>query len=261
MTRIASGAALIALVVGAIWFLPPLALLILAEIVLLLAFLEYASLTDKLGMRIPRFAAATATGATCAAVGWGGVPVEGVLMTTTVALAAVALGSGRGGLDALHAVAASTFAQLYLGLSLGALVAIRVMHGRQVVLLLVATIAVSDIAQYYSGRFFGRRPLAPRISPKKTVEGAIGGFVAGGIVLAWLGGSWLAHVALPWRIVLGAALVALGIAGDLFESLLKRAAGEKDSSHLIPGHGGVLDRIDALLFAAPDYYVIVRYAA
>lgn len=261
MTRLASGAALLGLVVGAIWFLPPFYLLTLAEIVLLLAFFEYASLTDKLGMRIPRIASATATGATCAALGWGGVPVEGVLMTTTVALAALTLASGRAGADALHDVAAATFAQVYLGLSLGSLVAVRVTQGREVVLLLVTTIVVSDTAQYYSGRLFGSRPLAPRISPKKTVEGAIGGFVAGAFVVAWLGAWWLAQVGLLGRIAIGAALVALGITGDLFESLLKRAAGEKDSSRLIPGHGGVLDRIDALLFAAPVFYVIVRYAA
>ena len=261
MTRIASGAVLIAVVVGAVWWLPPAYLLGLAEIVLILAFLEYAALTDKLGVRIPRVASATATGATCAAVGWGGVPVEGVLMTGTIAVAVVVLGSGRAGVDALHDVAAATFAQLYLGLSLGALVAVRVLEGKGAVLLLLATVVVSDTAQYYTGRLMGRRLLAPRVSPKKTVEGALGGLVAGSAALAWLGGLWMSHVAVHRRLVIGAVLVALGMAGDLFESLLKSGAGTKDSSHLIPGHGGVLDRIDALLFAAPVYYVILRFAA
>ena len=122
------------------------------------------------------------------------------------------------------------------------------------------TVMVSDTAQYYTGRAFGRRPLAPAISPKKTVEGAIGGFVfgtaaAGGrrrMVAAGRAGRRCARCS-------ASTIVALGIAGDLFESMLKRSAGVKDSSALIPGHGGVLDRIDALLFAAPVYYIVLKY--
>jgi phosphatidate cytidylyltransferase len=74
-----------------------------------------------------------------------------------------------------------------------------------------------------------------------------------------VGQWWLPSVPTYIRAVLGAVIVALGIAGDLFESMLKRSAGVKDSSSLIPGHGGVLDRIDALLFAAPIYYVVLKY--
>ena len=121
------------------------------------------------------------------------------------------------------------------------------------------TVIVSDTAQYYSGRAFGSRLLAPAISPKKTIEGAVGGFVAGALVLVVVGHWFLSDMPVAFRALLGASLVALGIAGDLFESMLKRSAGVKDSSALIPGHGGVLDRIDALLFAAPVYYVVMKY--
>jgi phosphatidate cytidylyltransferase len=121
------------------------------------------------------------------------------------------------------------------------------------------TVIASDTGQYYTGRLFGRRPLAPAVSPKKTIEGAVGGFVFGTLVMAVLGGWWLPVAPLPVRAALGAAVVALGIAGDLFESMLKRSAGVKDSSSLIPGHGGVLDRIDALLFAAPVYYIVLKH--
>jgi phosphatidate cytidylyltransferase len=120
------------------------------------------------------------------------------------------------------------------------------------------TVMVSDTAQYYTGRAFGRRLLAPAISPKKTIAGAVGGFVFGGLLLAALGRWWLPAAPAPLRIALGVTVVALGIAGDLFESMLKRSAGVKDSSALIPGHGGVLDRIDALLFAAPVYYIVLK---
>ena len=120
------------------------------------------------------------------------------------------------------------------------------------------TVIVSDTAQYYTGRAFGRRPLAPAISPKKTVEGAVGGFVFGAALLAVVGAWWLpARADRACARCSASTVVALGIAGDLFESMLKRSAGVKDSSALIPGHGGVLDRIDALLFAAPVYYIVL----
>ena len=148
---------------------------------------------------------------------------------------------------------------MYLGLPLGALVAVHQLGGRNAVLLLVATVAISDTAQYYAGRTFGRRPLAPQLSPKKTVEGAVGGLVVAPIFLA-LAGPQLLPAARPAVIaVLGVAIVIAGIAGDLFESMLKRAANVKDSAALIPGHGGVLDRIDALLFATPVFYLYLRW--
>jgi phosphatidate cytidylyltransferase len=149
-------------------------------------------------------------------------------------------------------------APVYIGLPLGALVAVAAVAGREAVLVLMGTVALSDTAQYYAGRTFGQRPLAPRRSPKKTVEGALGGFVVAPAVLVAAGQAWLPGLD-PLRLaVLGVLIVAAGIIGDLFESMLKRAAGMKDSSHLIPGHGGVLDRIDALLFAAPIFYFFIR---
>jgi phosphatidate cytidylyltransferase len=148
---------------------------------------------------------------------------------------------------------------LYIGLPLGAIAALHTIGGREAVLLLMVTIVVSDTAQYYTGRAFGRVPLAPSISPKKTREGAIGGVVFGTVAMT-LGGLRVFPAAAPLVMVLaGATVVLLGIAGDLFESLLKRSAGVKDSSARIPGHGGVLDRIDSWLFAGPVYYVFARY--
>ncbi|MGO3843413.1 MAG: phosphatidate cytidylyltransferase [Alcaligenes pakistanensis] len=126
------------------------------------------------------------------------------------------------------------------------------------VLSLLVLIWVADIAAYFSGRAFGKAKLAPRVSPGKTWAGAIGGMVAAALWMVisanWPGsfaadvlqrGGWVATAAL------GVALAALSIVGDLFESLLKRRAAVKDSSQLLPGHGGVYDRIDALLPVAP----------
>jgi len=258
MTRVLSGAVLVAVVVSAIWFLGPMPLLVLTEAVLVLAVHEYGRLARGLQLRIPTVAAGAAAMLTCAAVAVPGAPLDAVLVAALVALGTLSLAEPPGP-AALGEVSAALFASIYLGLSLGALVAIRSLAGRDALLLLLATVVVSDTSQYYSGRLFGRRRLAPAISPGKTVEGAIGGFVGGVACMVALGRWGLPGVPAAPRALLGVALVALGIAGDLFESRLKRGAGLKDSSALIPGHGGVLDRIDALLFAAPAYYLFVRY--
>ncbi|HZP48001.1 MAG TPA: phosphatidate cytidylyltransferase [Vicinamibacterales bacterium] len=172
------------------------------------------------------------------------------------ALLVVVLGTIE--LQRLVGMAAWPMALLYVLMPLAALVQIRLIAGPQAVFLVMLTIMVSDTAQYYSGRAFGRRPLAPRISPKKTIEGAVGGFVVATAMFVIVGAWWAPTMGVAARVALGLTLVALGIAGDLFESFLKRRAGVKDSSHLIPGHGGVLDRIDALLFAAPAYYAALK---
>jgi phosphatidate cytidylyltransferase len=179
-------------------------------------------------------------------------------MTALLGSALVTLSAWRGGSGAFADVSASLFPALYIGLPIGAMIGIRTVSGPPVLFLLMLTVIVSDTAQYYSGRLFGRRPLAPLASPKKTIEGALGGFVLGTAAFAIIASWWL-PIAMPFRLLLGLTIVALGIAGDLFESMLKRSAGVKDSSTLIPGHGGVLDRIDALLFAAPVYYIVLKY--
>jgi phosphatidate cytidylyltransferase len=180
-------------------------------------------------------------------------------MTAVIVIGALAVASGRPGPAILRDSAAALLPVLYIGLPLGALAAVRALAGREAVLLLMATIVISDSAQYYTGRAFGRRALAPAISPKKTVEGAVGGMVFGTLAMA-AGGRFIFPAANPAMLGLASATVtALGIVGDLFESLLKRSAGVKDSSTLIPGHGGVLDRIDSWLFAAPVYYIFIRH--
>ena len=159
----------------------------------------------------------------------------------------------------LHDTAASVLPVVYIGLPLGAIAATRALAGREAVLLLLLTIVMSDTAQYYCGRAFGRRPLAPTISPKKTLEGAIGGLLFGTVVMSFGGRYVFPDANLVILVLVSASIAALGIVGDLFESLLKRSAGVKDSSRIIPGHGGVLDRIDSWLFAAPLYYAFVRF--
>jgi phosphatidate cytidylyltransferase len=258
MTRVVSGAVLIALAVAVVWFAPRWLFFAFAFGLGILATEELFGLARASHLEVSLAASRVATALVIAS---SAVPdsLELFLLTALVAVAASTLGAWRGGPTALASVSVSLFPALYIGLPIAALIGIRTLGGPRALFLLMLTVIVSDTAQYYSGRAFGRRPLAPLVSPKKTMEGAIGGALFGTALFAVVGMWWLPAMPAAFRVVLGVTLVALGIAGDLFESMLKRSAGVKDSSTLIPGHGGVLDRIDALLFAAPVYYIVLRY--
>jgi phosphatidate cytidylyltransferase len=181
-----------------------------------------------------------------------------VLLALLVGGAAITLTLGPPSPSTWTAAAVLVMGPLYVGLPLGAIAWIQWTLGSAVTTWLLVTIAVSDSAQYYTGRAFGRAKLAPSVSPAKTREGAVGGVLAAAVVGAGLGLVWLPGAAVLTAGATAAALALVGIVGDLFESMLKRGVGVKDSSQLIPGHGGVLDRIDSHLLAAPAFYVIVR---
>lgn len=123
--------------------------------------------------------------------------------------------------------------------------------GEHWVLLGILAVAAGDTFAYFVGRSFGKTPLSPRISPNKTVEGAIGGLAACVLVAAVYAAVLLPGVRTGFVLAAAAILGAVGQAGDLFESMLKRAAGVKDSGALLPGHGGLFDRADALIAAGP----------
>ena len=279
MTRVLSALVLLPIVIGTIWFLPPYATLVLALVAAVLAFSEYAAIAWALGAYVPGGIGGTTVVLACVAIWMAGAQsdianngqyavmpgvLDVVLLSALVVVGALSVARGHPGPSVLADVGATIFAPVYIGLPLGALAAVRAelgAGGRDALLLLMVVIVVSDSAQYYTGRAFGSRPLSPTISPKKTVEGAIGGVLFGTLAMA-AGARWVfPSTPMPAVLLLGAVISLLGIVGDLFESLLKRSAGVKDSSQLIPGHGGVLDRIDSWLFAAPVYYVFVRFLA
>jgi phosphatidate cytidylyltransferase len=136
------------------------------------------------------------------------------------------------------------------------------MTGRMMVLYLIAVVKISDVGAFFTGRSLGKHKLFPRLSPKKTWEGLAGGVLSSlGMSLAfyWFTNGALGKVAfgLHDAIILGLILPIVAVIGDLFESLLKRAAGVKDSGAIIPGMGGVLDVLDSLMFGAPVLYAYV----
>ena len=258
MTRVLSGVVLGVTALALIWFLNSTALLGVALAVCALAFHEYERIVDRIGAKVPYWTALLATLFACAMVPFEWIDIAAVLGFSLLVVALNVLASDRVGTPLLADTAAAMLAPVYIGLPLGSLVGVHAIAGKTAVLLLIATVAVSDTAQYYAGRTFGRRPLAPMRSPKKTQEGAIGGFVVAPAFLALAGSYWLPEYPWWWHLSLGLSIVVAGIIGDLFESMLKRAADMKDSGTIIPGHGGVLDRIDALLFAAPVFFFFLR---
>ncbi|HKU15547.1 MAG TPA: phosphatidate cytidylyltransferase [Steroidobacteraceae bacterium] len=125
--------------------------------------------------------------------------------------------------------------------------------GPQLMLFLILLVVAADVGAYFAGRQFGRNKLAPRVSPGKTWEGVIGGFVAAALMAAL--GVWWFHVDAPRFLALCIVVTVASIIGDLTESLFKRHAGLKDSGTLLPGHGGLLDRVDSVTAAAPVFLV------
>ena len=164
---------------------------------------------------------------------------------------------------AVPAGAATLLGAAYLGGLGGSIAALRVLPpvelGAWRLLLLLAIVMGADTAAFFVGSAVGRHKLAPAISPGKTIEGLVGGLaggVLGAVIVRWAG---LHSLPLAHAVGLGLGVAALGTAGDLAESLLKRWAGVKDSGALFPGHGGMLDRLDSLLFAGPVlYYYFVQ---
>ena len=248
MKRVITAAAAIPLVVLLTIFSPAWIFALAVGLVCALAVEEFLSLGAKKGIGRPgRWFLAPA-----ALVGisfWGGAG----WVLKALGLAVISVMTGTIFSDpietALGRVGIGLSGVLYCSVTLGFLV---LMH-RELVLLLFVIIWVGDTAAYYGGRALGRHLLAPKVSPNKTVEGAIAGLI-GSVLAGTIGGALF--LGEPWLNVMGISAVTsvVGQLGDLAESALKRSAGVKDSSSILPGHGGILDRLDSLFFAAPVFY-------
>ncbi len=156
--------------------------------------------------------------------------------------------------------AANLFGTVYIGFMFAYILLLRFIPGRDGLFYVLFTVLVTwanDTFAYFIGVNFGRHKLSPKISPKKSIEGSLGG-LGGGLLMATVLGSYFQKPSLS-MLLLGLSVVIAGQFGDLVESIIKRNAGVKDSGHFLPGHGGVLDRFDSLLLAAPVVYYIVIY--
>lgn len=150
----------------------------------------------------------------------------------------------------------------YLPLLLGYLVLLRQYpHGREWIFLTLLVIMGCDSFAYFVGSNLGKRKLYPAVSPNKSVEGGIGGLLGAVVAVFVCRATFLPGIGIFEAIGIGLLLGVVGQLGDLFESLLKRACGVKDSGRMIPGHGGLLDRLDSLLFAFPFVYYIARFSS
>lgn len=150
------------------------------------------------------------------------------------------------------------FGTVYIGFMFAYILLLRFIQDGFFYLLFAFIVTIAnDSAAYFVGIKFGKHKLSPRISPKKSIEGSIGG-IGGGIIGAVIMGLCFRKSLIP-LVILGILVVIAGQFGDLVESIIKRNAGVKDSGNFLPGHGGILDRVDSLLFAAPVVYYFVIY--
>jgi phosphatidate cytidylyltransferase len=260
--RLATGAtlgviAIVDLLLGGWYFavLVIVAALIMAD--------EWADLSRAPGDRAVRLVrlAAAAVPALAIVATMSGSPALGLAM---IGLGAV-LAAGCAALVPTTPVDRAAFGALYIGLPCLCLVWLRNFEpgGFSSVLWLLLVVWGTDVGAYFAGRSIGGPKLAPAISPSKTWAGLGGGMAAAALLgaiaapanlgLGWLGLGW---VGVGWSALFGAVLAVVAQAGDLFESHLKRRAAVKDSGRLLPGHGGLLDRVDGLLFAAPAYALV-----
>ncbi len=258
MTRLLTALPLIAALLALLLLGSPRLFAVAVAGVALLAWREFVHLARALGAAPPAAPGALLVPACVLAVGSGAALGLAVLAGAALLGALACLREHHARPRALVAALGATLAGLlWIGLALGAHVAVRATESGALWLLLVyAAVAVGDSAAYYGGSAWGRRPLAPGLSPRKTVEGAACGLLASAAAAA------VASIALPalapaGGAALGLLLGAVGQVGDLVESALKRAAAVKDSSGLLPGHGGVLDRIDAHLLAGLALWLLL----
>jgi phosphatidate cytidylyltransferase len=227
------------------------------------AWFCYAAVTALLVVNwLPAMAAVTVPGLSLDPDPWHW--IAGVLAAIVLGALMIEMAEFQVAGESLARVSATLFVAVYLGLLPSFFVQLRWLgdgaregKGRATAALALAIFVPKgcDIGAYFTGRFFGRRPMAPVLSPKKTWEGAAGGMA--GAVLVAIGIDRLQPVVKDGVVsaaCLGAALGAAGILGDLAESLVKRDCRRKDASQVMPGFGGVLDVVDSILFAAPIAY-------
>jgi phosphatidate cytidylyltransferase len=280
LLRIATAAVLIPIVIALVWWGPPALLAALAAVVAILALRELFEIGDKVGLRAFKkwaYFCAALIFYSQYSIGLGethsfseGVSVvrnaaSGVLSLDAALLififgcVALGLSTCRPLLEVLPAIAISSAGLLFLALPFSYIVRVNELEniGKQLVLFTLVLIWAGDMLAYFVGKSVGRLKMAPALSPKKTWEGSVANVTAS-IIVAIAFARWM-HVDTLTLVAIAAAANIAGQAGDLIESAYKRGASVKDSGALLPGHGGMLDRIDSLILAAPVVWILYQW--
>jgi len=275
--RVATAAVLVPVVLGAVWWGPQWLVALLVAGVVGLSLWEFFAVGDRQGLRAYRMWTIVCALGVIASQWSAGreqrfplaggawlqtdtewLTLELVALAFVLGLAFSAVAGKRPLSEVLSSLGASTAGLLLVALPLSYLVRLHGMgDGRLWLLFTLALVWAGDTAAYFVGRAIGRLPMAPHLSPSKTWEGAVGNLF-GSLLVAVAFSRWL-NAGVPHLLLTAMLANVAGQIGDLAESAYKRGAGVKDSGTLLPGHGGMLDRIDALIFAAPVVWVCASF--
>ena len=261
MVRVLSAIVFLPILFAALWIGAPVWFSAIAAAGILLGLYEYYRLASRGG----EVQGLTAAAATLAAFyfGWQELIVAIIAALVIVEMLAQLFTRAKDEdfSEMLPAAATKVFGVLYVAVLGGYIIAIRVIESQKIpqlaaklLTLFFIVVFAGDTGAYYTGRALGRRRLAPRVSPGKTVEGAIGGLLGNVVAALIVHFTFFPELKIVHAVPLALVMGGLGIAGDLCESMLKRGASAKDAGQLIPGHGGLLDRLDSMLFNAPLLY-------
>lgn len=280
IARIVTALILAPSVVALVWYGPTELLAAVAAVVAILALMEFLRLGERSGLRAFRVWTLVCAGAIFLAQfiageeisfssdtgmvlmrRFMGIPlsIDAVLIIFVLGSALIILCMKRPLHEAMAAISVSAAGLLFVALPFSYLLRLDEtgLRGRQLVLFTLCLIWAGDIVAYFVGKGIGRHPMAPALSPKKTWEGAAGN-VAASVAVGYAFALWIDVDVMPVLLIAAAANIA-GQIGDLLESSYKRGASVKDSSGLLPGHGGMLDRIDSLILAAPVVWVCLQW--
>jgi len=282
LLRLLTAAVLIPVVVALVWWAPAIILAGIAAVVAILALVEFLNLGDRVGLRafklwtyfctvlifyaqfsLGRLETHTLAGGISMvrdATG-GALSVEAALLIFLFGCVILGLITKRPLHEILPAISIGSAALLFVVLPFSYIVRLDELEpvGRQLVLFTLVLVWAGDMLAYFVGKSLGRVPMAPALSPQKTWEGALGNVLAS-MIVAVLFARWMQTDVITLLVIAGIANIA-GQAGDLIESAYKRGAAVKDSGGLLPGHGGMLDRIDSLILASPVVWLLYQWLA
>jgi len=282
LPRLLTAAVLIPVVVALVWWAPAIILAGIAAVVAILALVEFLNLGERIGLRgfqlwtyfctVLIFYAQFSLGRVETHSFAGGVSmvrdatggtlsVEAALLIFLFGCVILGLLTKRPLHEVLPAISIGSAALLFVVLPFSYIVRLDEIEpvGRQLVLFTLVLVWAGDMLAYFVGKSLGRVPMAPALSPKKTWEGALGNILAS-MIVAVLFAKWMQTDVITLLVIAGVANIA-GQAGDLIESAYKRGAAVKDSGGLLPGHGGMLDRIDSLILATPAVWILYQWLA